>query len=857
MRPFVALAVLLATGCPDQQLSIANSAPQVVLTSPSDGARFGVGVDVVFTAQVSDAQSPVEDLELLWSTDRANNLVGELSIDGENVTYTIAGGTFPSGEHLVTLTALDSFNASGSDQVRIEVEPNEPPTVQFTAPTDGAEVNGALPLTVRVVVDDPEEARLQDLALSWTGPGADTLPTRPDASGVALAELTDLPFGEQSLTVQVFDSAGGSSSATVEFTVFNPDEDSDLDGYRDTLYGGDDCNDDDPDIHPGAIEHCDGVDEDCDELIDEDAEDASNWYLDADGDEYGAPGNPLRACERPAGGGYASNNLDCVDSNREVNPGSVEIPYNGLDDDCSGGDQCDVDGDGFLADLGVCGGTDCNDDEATVHPGAEEIPYDGFDNDCVGGDDCDGDGDGFDDERCGGTDCDDTDPTRFSIGPIEVPTQAPTIQAAIDALCEDGRVDVLAGTYVETIDFGERNLEVIGVGAESVTVSGNGSDSVFKLKRGRLAGMTIQDGRADFGAGVLIEDGVSPVLEDLIITENDADYGGGGIAILNATGTVVMSRVQVAHNQVLTPDATTAQGGGVFILNSRANLTDVDLSYNLTDGVGGGLRVAPPPASARLLTMVRVTAESNEANDHAGISARECNATDTTLVENNATTGHGAGYFEDCEVHGIVSERNITSTDSSNQLSFVASEVSELIHRDNTSPNQSSNPDSGVVLSDGSEGNDLRVFNNEVNFSLHITGGSSVSNAIIAGNEGLGIRTTGGTGASLSHVSVVGNDGGIRQTGALTVDSLVVANNGANGFTVDYAYTPDLSTTCLFGHTTRDVNLSPAQNYTTIANPLFTSMSGNDASLWDLRIGAASDCAGIGSGGTDPGAVFP
>jgi hypothetical protein len=45
--------------------------------------------------------------------------------------------------------------------------------------------------------------------------------------------------------------------------------DNDGDGYEDVACGGDDCNDDNPEINPGATENCvDGVDNDCDGYID-------------------------------------------------------------------------------------------------------------------------------------------------------------------------------------------------------------------------------------------------------------------------------------------------------------------------------------------------------------------------------------------------------------------------------------------------------------------------------------------------------------------------------------------------------------------------------------------------------------
>ncbi|MFH1466274.1 MAG: MopE-related protein [Pseudomonadota bacterium] len=206
-------------------------------------------------------------------------------------------------------------------------------------------------------------------------------------------------------------------------------QDADGDGYGDAAASADacaapsgyvadagDCDDTAAATFPGADEHCDGTDTDCDGILDEDdALDASTWFRDGDGDGYGDPGMGTAACAPPSG--YTADASDCDDGDAGINPAASEIWYDGIDSDCDGASDYDADGDGF--DSAEYEGEDCDDGDPEVNPEAEDAWYDGVDSDCDGASDYDADGDGFDSETYGGDDCDDADPDTWPGAPDE------------------------------------------------------------------------------------------------------------------------------------------------------------------------------------------------------------------------------------------------------------------------------------------------------------------------------------------------------------------------------------------------------------------------------------------------------
>ena len=260
------------------------------------------------------------------------------------------------------------------------------------------------------------------------------------------------------------------------------------------LTSGDDCNDGDSGINPGIEEVCDGIDNNCDDQIDEGL--TAVYYVDSDSDTYGNPDVSQVSCTQPDN--YILDGNDCDDNDAAVNPGETEIPYNSIDDDCNEEtfDE-DLDRDGYTLTQG-----DCNDNDNMFYPGATEL-CDNLDNDC--------------DEQV------DEDLTRLSSCGVGACAGNIGIETCTSGEWGDDTCDPLEGASDETCDGIDNDCnEVIDDAAGGCEALGDFGVDIDSIYYSDVADREIS---CDFSNAVMGAQGIVAVPEDCVISRSSYDEG--------------------------------------------------------------------------------------------------------------------------------------------------------------------------------------------------------------------------------------------------------------------------------------------------------------------------------------------
>lgn len=193
-------------------------------------------------------------------------------------------------------------------------------------------------------------------------------------------------------------------------------------------------------------------------------------------------------------------------------------------------------------------------------------------------------------------------------GILDVPSEAATLQMALDA-CRDGdTIRLAAGAHEGGARVTDKALQIIGAGAERTTLRGDGLGPVLAISgvrasRVTVEGVSIEGGRGPEGSGVRVtgadvqlrgitvrgnegsgvfaERGAQLTLADCVFTDNQSPFAGGG---LRALGSAVL-----AVNCAFAGNVATTFGGAVYASGGQMDLLSCTFNGNgTTAGAFGG-----------------------------------------------------------------------------------------------------------------------------------------------------------------------------------------------------------------------------------------------------------------------------
>jgi hypothetical protein len=227
---------------------------------------------------------------------------------------------------------------------------------------------------------------------------------------------------------------------------------------------------------------------------------------------------------------------------------------------------------------------------------------------------------------------------------LRVPSQYPTIQAAVDAAVDGDLVLVSKGTYFGTVRIQGKTIELSSVSGPTETIlDAANADTALLLAEtySHVHGFTVTHGAGFYGGGLLLGDVGKPLVEDMIITQNAAVFGGG-VYFFHFHG--------VLHHNRIVDNHATYHGGGIFATASDGAIHDNLIENNIADMSGAGFYT-----EWGALTVLRNVIRANQGATWGGgiyASTGSHRFADNLVVDNHALF-HGGGVTADFDNHWV------------------------------------------------------------------------------------------------------------------------------------------------------------------------------------------------------------
>ncbi len=187
----------------------------VNITTPADNAEIDQGTATNIRAEVTSTED-IDKVEFridgaLVATRQGDEVATTATKVYVYLWQTAAVGL---GEHAIAVKAYDKADLSHTGTATVNVTvvqpPTVPPTVEITAPAEGAQVSGNFDVTVEATPHEPG-ATIAKVDVSFAG----TTKTVSGAAGAVTFNSAEAPDGVQTITAVATDSLGGTGTATV------------------------------------------------------------------------------------------------------------------------------------------------------------------------------------------------------------------------------------------------------------------------------------------------------------------------------------------------------------------------------------------------------------------------------------------------------------------------------------------------------------------------------------------------------------------------------------------------------------------------------------------------------------------